>query len=489
MENKENLNKNDIEIVSGHNRKEQEFIRKLEKNQFKAMTTFKKIKNLYSDGIVPKIKHHKRVVGNSLKGLMGDDDDEKNKLKLKKRKELKELQNSKSYNNQSHMSDTAKQLSEKINFQVLKIKKSQDDLTALNALYLDNKIFFNKEINNKNNNRYNDNNNMNNNSINNNSIGKEEKKEDISNYSKGIGQKKYRNNFDFMANSYRKQLNGAFSKYNPDKYLNNLKTLIQASPTLRDEVSNLKKEIEVDIKNITDKYKLQKKYQQFLQKNIKSKSTATLNPKLYKSDEIIKKSNTSKNSVMRNKDEKIILPSIGKDKISVNIINRNNLVKIGKIRRIERMDSKKMMNIKELQYDHMNRLHNISQEIQNYIGNENIGEKINSFLQDFNLQKSINLYKTDNDKQESSIKQKNYYAKQDKKINDLFGDLYINRLQAKILEKERKLTDKLRNNNYDYFNKIRNDMKHSLNEFDKNTNLNMANNEDNNPSDPGAFVF
>ena len=46
MENEEDLNKNDIEIVSRHIRKEEEFKRKLEKNQFKAMTTFKKIKKL-----------------------------------------------------------------------------------------------------------------------------------------------------------------------------------------------------------------------------------------------------------------------------------------------------------------------------------------------------------------------------------------------------------------------------------------------------------
>ena len=545
MENEEDLNKNDIEIVSRHIRKEEEFKRKLEKNQFKAMTTFKKIKNLYSDGIVPKIKHHKRVVGNSLKDLMGDDADELNRINLKKRKELRELQASKSHNNQSHMSDNAKYLSEKIKFQVSKIRKAHDDITGLNALYLDHKTVTGEEINNKTNNRYdnannnvdnNDNaNNNNDNKNNNNDENKndndknnddnknnndknnddkkndeennnnddknkddknkddkknKEKEEEIPNYLEAIRKKKIRNNFEYMANKYHKQLINAFGKYYPDKYLNNLKLLIQVSPTLRDEISNIKKEVEGDIKDITDKRRLHKKYHEFLRRNMKSRSTLNLDPKLYKSDEIIKKSNTTKNRGIGNIDKTIILPNIGKEKISVNIKNRNNVIKIGKVRRLTRRDSKKLMDIRELQFDHMNRLHNISQEIQNYIGKDNIDEKINNCLQDFKLQKSINLYKDKSEIQESITKQKNYYAKQDKKINDLFGDLYINRLQAIVQERERKFTDKLRINNYDYFHKIRNDMITSLNDFDINIHLNKVYlKDDNKPSDSDVIIF
>ena len=63
---------NDIEILR-KNRLEEEFERKIDKNQFKILTTFKKIKNLYSDGIMPKLKHHRRIVGNSYKNLMGEE--------------------------------------------------------------------------------------------------------------------------------------------------------------------------------------------------------------------------------------------------------------------------------------------------------------------------------------------------------------------------------------------------------------------------------
>ena len=55
------------------------------------MTTFKKIKNQYSDGITHKIKHHKRVVGDSLKDLMGEENDEHNNINHKKKLESKDM--------------------------------------------------------------------------------------------------------------------------------------------------------------------------------------------------------------------------------------------------------------------------------------------------------------------------------------------------------------------------------------------------------------
>ena len=52
-------------------------------------------------------------------------------------------------------------------------------------------------------------------------------------------------------------------------------------------------------------------------------------------------------------------------------------------------------------------------------------------------------------------------------------------MQAKIIEKERKLATKLRLNKDEYFNKLNNEMKNSLDEFDNNINLNQVNLEEN----------
>ena len=51
MENEEEIKKNS-ENIKDKKKSEEAFNKKLKKNQFKIMTTFKKIKNLYSDGII-----------------------------------------------------------------------------------------------------------------------------------------------------------------------------------------------------------------------------------------------------------------------------------------------------------------------------------------------------------------------------------------------------------------------------------------------------
>ena len=459
---------NDIEILR-KNRLEEEFERKIDKNQFKILTTFKKIKNLYSDGIMPKLKHHRRIVGNSYKNLMGEENEEDKKIKQKKIIEFKNLQTSRSSKNISYMSDNAKTLSDKIKYHINKVKKSHEDITALNALFLDNNIFVDNqsENNDKSNNRYNSNN--------------LEKSGETTNYEEAIRKKKLRNNFELIANNYHKKMNHAFTKFNPDNYLNNLKMLIQISPTMRDDIEKIKSEVEGDIKDVTDKNRLHKKYKRLLEKNIKSKSVQMLDPRYYKSNKIIKKSVTSKNTTLgssiRSNKNSILLPSIGNEKPLVN--NRDNKIKFGIMRKLKRNDSKRIMNIIDHQVDHMNRLHNISQEISNYIGNENIGHKIDSCFRDFKMHKYFNLFKRNDENKDSSFKIRDYYSSQKDKINGLFGDLYTNKMQAKIIEKERKLATKLRLNKDEYFNKLNNEMKNSLDEFDNNINLNQVNLEEN----------
>jgi hypothetical protein len=257
--------------------------------------------------------------------------------------------------------------------------------------------------------------------------------------------------------------------------------LIQISPTMRDDIEKIKSEVEGDIKAVTDKNRLHKKYKRLLEKNIKSKSVQMLDPRYYKSNEIIKKSVTSKNTTLgssiRSNKNSILLPSIGNEKPLVN--NRDNKIKFGIMRKLKRNDSKRIMNIIDHQVDHMNRLHNISQEISNYIGNENVGHKIDSCFRDFKMHKYFNLFKRNDENKDSSFKIRDYYSSQKDKINGLFGDLYTNKMQAKIIEKERKLASKLRLNKDEYFNKINNEMKNSLDEFDNNINLNQVNLEEN----------
>ena len=470
MENEENQNQNQIEAQNKKNKLEEDFQKKLEKNQFKIMTTFKKVRSQYSDGIIPIIKHHKREIGDSLKHLMGEDNYERERIKQKRLLQLKDLKASKSSSDISHMSPGARALTKKIRFQINKVKKSHEDLTALNALYLDNSNSF-KEINN--NDRYKNNFNL-------------IKSLDSSNYEEAIRKKNLRNNFELMGDKFHKGLSKAFiNKFNPDKYLDSLKTLIKASPTLRDDVTKTKKEIDDDIKNITDKSKYRKRYKRLIEKKLKNNSLQMLDPQLYKPEEIGKKSNTVKKVEMSPEYEKkknsIFLPNIGGRKNFMN--NRDNRIKMGIVAKLQKNENKKIMNTVEQQFDHMNKLYNITKEIDNYIGNENIEQKIETNMHDYKMHKYLNSLKKNDDKEISIFKPKDYYFLQRHKIDDLFGDLLINKLKTRVLDKERKLTDKLKLNKYDYFSKIVNEMKISLNEFDNNMNTNKIDIKENPKND------
>ena len=300
----------------------------------------------------------------------------------------------------------------------------------------------------------------------------------LDNYEEAIRKKNLRNNFELIADKYHRGLGKAFiKKFNPEKYLDNLKSLIKLSPTVRDDVIKTKNEIESDIKTFTDKRRFRKLYKRFKEKRTKNKSFQMLDPQLYKPEEIALKSNTVKKVEISpefdKKKNSIFLPNIAVGKHYMN--NRDNRIKMGIVSKLQKKETKKIMNTVEQQFDHMNRLYSITKEIDNYIGNENIEKKIENNLNDYKMYKYLNLVNESDDKKISTFKPKDYYFLQKHKIDDLFGDLLINKLKERILEKERRLTDKLKLNKYDYFNKITNEMKNSLNEFDNNMNSNQIN--------------
>lgn len=468
MENDES--QKNSENIENKAKSEEEFNKKLQKNQFKIMTTFKKIKNLYSDDIIPLIKHHKRAVGDFLQNLMGDERDSRKIFNLKKRKMESDTQTSKSLNNKSHMSNNAQYLSNKIKIQIDKVRKKQDDITALNALFLNNKSFTDLEQRSHSNKRYN-----------NNSLEKSEKGE---NYNEALRKKKLRNNFEIIANNYHQKLNDAFSKFNPKMNLNNLKMLIQISPTVRDDISKVKKEVDGDIKDITDKNRYHKQYERILKKNQQSKSTKLLDPKLYKSDEIVQKSLSTKNhtsSINNKRKSTLILPKIKKP-VSL-LKNRDETIKMEILKRMKNKDTKKAMSIMDEQNEQIHRLHNISQQINSYIESENISQKIDSHLNDYKMYKYLEFLKKRQQAKNSAFKPRDYFVYQNKKINDLYNDLYINKLESRILDKQRKYHESLLSNRAGYFNKMNDDLKNSLKEFDNNissSGINLDENQENN---------
>ena len=315
------------------NQKEEEDLqKKFNFNKLKVLNEFKKIKNTFSDDIIPKIKHHKRLVLNSTKILIGDEAQQYN-LNFGKTKNSKELQSSKSALDATCISDNAKMLRRKINYHINKVKKSHEDLTSLNGLYLDNTIFPEKNA-----------------MSNINNISLINSQEQTSNYNEAIFKRKLRRNFDFISNNYHKKLNFAFSKYNPVTYMNNLKRLIQISPEVREDVSKIKLDVEQDIKHINDKHKFSKLFKKLkTTKNSRKKNFDNFEPIVNKSNDILK--NINSNSVKNDGENKkiVVLPIL--KEVKPNTMKRESRIKNNIFKKLIRKETRKILDAASHQYD------------------------------------------------------------------------------------------------------------------------------------------
>ena len=446
-ENESQINKEQNEYLK-NKQQEEELQQKFKLNNIKILNEFKKIKNTYSDDIIPKIKHHKKFVNNSTKMLIGDETDQY-ELNFGKTKDSKNLKTSKSALDAIYISKRAKLLRRKINYHINKVKKSHEDITSLNLLFLDSSIFPEKNGTSL---------------INNISIIKPIEK--TPNYKEVLFKKKLANNFNLISDNYHKKLRVAFSKYNPITYTNNLKKLLQISPEIRDNITKVKNDVEEDIKHLNDKHKFSKLFQKITTtKNKRLQNLENFEPIIDKSNDILKNYNSTNNN--NNENKKIILPILKYMKISKT--KRDSTLKFGFIRKIRRRETKRIIDTSAQQYDEMKQLHNISKEIEKYIDNDNIDKKIDKNVRDFTEFKYYEFLKNRNQNRPKLIfKPKDYYLTQRNKIDGLVGDLKIKNIKDKVLEEERNFGRKLKINQDDYFNKMNSDMKSSLDEFDEN---------------------
>ena len=480
---------------------------KLEENNYNNIKIWKQKQNTLSDGIIPKINYNKRVVKEALNNIMGEDNEDNNEV-MGGSKGKKELKSSTSAKNLDQVSPYAKKILKKINKHVKQIKESSEDIVAMNALYLDNKIFQNKT--NRNNKRYF-------NSLSksehiklpntpNNVTNSQGDKLFENNYSQALYKKDKRNNFLFVNSNYRNQLNRAFMKFNPLIYLNNLKILLQVSPSIRDDVAKTKKEVEEDINQLCDKHRYSKKLNHYLAKNMRSRSVemANQNSNILKNIDIKKRKNnliinTNLNSSLNNntKEENnssstnnnkptfSFLPKITREKILGS--PKELKVGFGLFEKLKRKESKKILSIREQKIEEANKIYKITNEIENFMGKENIGQKVDKYVDDYKLKKYLNQFRDDHS--ENILKKKDYYRQQKERINEMFGEIFINNIHKKARERERYYNDRLRRDKNDYFFKIDSELKKSLKEFDNNVILNQIdlNSDDLNDEKSGNF--
>ena len=229
-------------------------------------------RNICSDRIFLQIIHHSSLI----KRLTGNLYEEKKDKNLSKSYlyKFKKIKQTSSLKNIFKVSPYVEKIIGKVEKKIDYINNSTNEISRMTSLYLEKKTMDNKSldfrnINNKNNN---ENTNLNNNNHNNKNI-------------------KIRN-FSYISEHYRKQLRKAFLKFNPLIHLENINLLQKIDPLIKEDLNNLKKTIDYEISQETDKYKFSKKFQRLKEKNKKNlfssdnlSNSQDINLKINKSNE------------------------------------------------------------------------------------------------------------------------------------------------------------------------------------------------------------
>ncbi len=369
-------------------------------------------RNILCDGIFPQIVHHSSLI----KRLTGNLYEEKKDKNLNKSYlyKFKKINQTSSLKNIFKVSPYVEKIIGKVEKKIDYINNSTNEISRMTSLYLEKKTMDDKSldfrnINNKNNN---ENTNLNNNNHNNKNI-------------------KIRN-FSYISEHYRKQLRKAFLKFNPLIHLENINLLQKIDPLIKEDLNNLKKTIDYEISQETDKYKFRKKFQRLKEKNKKN---------LFSSDNL---SNSQDINLKINKSNEKLTP-------------------LKKPLLFFKKNEKKKNHIKDEKLEEIYILKNSSSSIKGMLSKKNMEKKINQFIEDYNERKI-------NKKQLEPI---NYFQDDKNNIEQSLGQFYIFKLNKIINDNEKKLQFLLNKDN-DSFSKKLNNIKDSFNK-ELNSNLEKYN--------------
>ena len=412
--------------------------------------------NTLPEGMASKIIIDKKIVKDSVDLLNGEYKKESNAKPNYIRREMNRSSSSKLM---EEVSKKSKIILLKIGKHVKKIKQSMTDITKMNGLYLDEKA--KKNYNNKKgiipklrknkstedinkNKTFTDNLNKFKNNLN---YSDNEDDDNKLNQNKKTKKENYVKNFVYVNDNYRKQLNFAFLKYNPQAHLDNLKILVQADPSIRKDITKIQEEIEEDIKWKCDKHHFRKKYLQFLAKNRRDGSVPA------------RKSKKSNNN-------NLSLPNINKKKLKLekSISKVFKQVNINDI--INKKEEKKISQQKELTKEQIRHMLIASKEIDNLIQNDNINDKIDLFKTDYaKLMYYPRLNDNNSSKKENNLLEKDYFVDDKKKVVEKIGDVFAFRMNKNINEKERLYKGRINNENEKFKKRVIEGKQSALDEF------------------------
>ena len=348
-------------------------------------------KNILSDKIFPKIIHHSNIV-KKITSILLEQQNEKNTNKsyLYNNKKLKQTSSVKDI---FQISPYVKKILGKAKKKIDYVKNSTNEISKMTSLYLEKKYDENesKDISNGNISQFND--------LNNEIIKKQKIK-----------------NFAYISNMYRKQLKSAFFKFNPLNHLENLKILQKVDPLVKKDYDDLKKSIELEISEITDKHKFSKKYQKIIK---------------------INKQNLSRDNIINNSSE-----------LNSKINNQNiKLITIKKplmyFERLKKTDKKKSLH-KEEKLEEINILLNSVNSINEQLSNQSINKNIEETYDNYIGKKYLN----------NPNKITSQYMLNKKKIDKNLGKLYTYKIDKIIEENEKKLRNILNKDNETFSKKM-----------------------------------
>lgn len=414
----------------------------------KVLEKFWKMKyNIVPEGMYQKTLDYKKDMKNLIDILL----EEKKREKLLKLKKIK-LKQSSSIKSMEHISPNVKTIITKIGRNYGKIRNSIANISKTNGLYLRQNAI--KALDNLNSEEKNQNMEkiIEDDKYNINYYKTQRNKKFILNDVNALERKSF-NNFLYSNASYRKQLNFAFLKYNPNKHLENLKLLVQTEPLIRKDVNIIKKEVDEDIKWRCDKHHFRKKYE-ILKKRFKRSNSVQTDPKL-QLDNQNKKILPNLNTKETVKIMKILTPSFSDKKIF-------NIYDIKK----KEEDSKIIIH-KEKKLEELKNILKASSGINELIKDNNINKKIDMFKTNYDIKVKLSEYYDDNNK---NLLETDYFYEEKKNIINKLGNIYEFKISNNLKEKEKenKLKGKIINDN-DAFNlKLIEEKNDAINDIDEN---------------------
>ena len=403
--------------------------------------------NIVPEGMYQKTLDYKKDMKNLIDILL----EEKKREKLLKLKKIK-LKQSSSIKSMEHISPNVKTIITKIGRNYGKIRNSIANISKTNGLYLRQNAI--KALDNLNSEEKNQNMEkiIEDDKYNINYYKTQRNKKFILNDVNALERKSY-NNFLYSNASYRKQLNFAFLKYNPNKHLENLKLLVQTEPLIRKDVNIIKKEVDEDIKWRCDKHHFRKKYE-ILKKRFKRSNSVQTDPKL-QLDNQNKKILPNLNTKETVKIMKILTPSFSDKKIF-------NIYDIKK----KEEDSKIIIH-KEKKLEELKNILKASSGINKLIKDNNINKKIDMFKTNYDIKVKLSEYYDDNNK---NLLETDYFYEEKKNIINKLGNIYEFKISNNLKEKEKenKLKEKIINDNDNFNLKLIEEKNDAINDIDEN---------------------